>query len=370
MGELRETIKKLIYVGKKRGMVTLFEIKEIFSDVELSKDQLEALYELFVEDLKLEIVDEDKSKDIEKEEKPVYITDIKSTAEEEEEVERKEAERLIQVDDTVKLYLKEIGRYPLLTAEKEVILAQQIENGDVHARKTLAQSNLRLVVSIAKRYMGRGLHFLDLINEGNIGLMRAIEKFDYTKGFKFSTYATWWIRQAITRAIADQAKMIRVPVHMNDTINRLKRINKELTHDMGREPTMKELAEEMDMTEEKVSEIFRIALDPISMDAKIGDEDDSSLSDFIQDDHNPTPQQSTRNNLLDESLEKVLASLTEKEAMVIRLRYGLDDGETKTLEDVGKMFGVTRERIRQIESKALRKLRHPSRSQHLQDFLN
>lgn len=369
LNELKENVQKLIYVGKKRGMVTLFEIKEIFSTKELEKEQIEALYELFVEDLKIEIVDEEKTEDIEKNEKSFYITELPQE-EEENENESKKKEDLLQEDDAVRLYLKEIGRYPLLTAEKEVILAQQIQNGDTHAKKILAQSNLRLVVSIAKKYMGRGLHFLDLINEGNIGLMKAIEKFDYSRGFKFSTYATWWIRQAITRAIADQAKLIRVPVHMNDTINRLKKINKQLTQEFGREPTIEELAEAMDMTEEKVAEIFRIALEPVSMDAKIGDEEDSSLSDFIHDENNPTPQQATRNQLLDENLEKVLASLTEKEAMVLKLRYGLDDGETKTLEDVGKMFGVTRERIRQIEAKALRKLRHPSRSQQLQDFLN
>jgi len=363
--EITNSIHDLIFVGKRRGMVTIFEIKSIFSDIEFTKEQVESLYEFFVEELGIEIVDETSSSDMEKE-KDVYIEDIVN----EEQKAPEWDDSVVEADDAVKLYLKEIGRYPLLTAEKEVILAKQIEAGDTHAKKILAQSNLRLVVSIAKKYMGRGLHFLDLINEGNIGLMRAIDKYDYRKGFKFSTYATWWIRQAITRAIADQAKLIRVPVHMNDTINRLKKINKQMTQKLGREPSNEELAEAMDLTVDKIVEIFRIAQDPISMDTTIGDEEDSRLEDFIQDDNTPNPVQSTRETMLDESLEDVLSSLTEKEAMVLRLRYGIDDGETKTLEDVGRMFGVTRERIRQIEAKALRKLRHPSRSQKLRDFLN
>lgn len=366
MNDLDMLVQELVFVGKKRGMVTLYEIRQLFPRSEFSKDQIDKLYEFFVEDLGIEIVDEKEAKDIEQE-KEVYIEDIKNEEEEEKE---DTWDDVIEADDAVKLYLKDIGRYPLLTAEKEVILAKQIESGDLHAKKMLAQSNLRLVVSIAKKYMGRGLHFLDLINEGNIGLMRAIDKYDYNKGFKFSTYATWWIRQAITRAIADQAKLIRVPVHMNDTIGKLKRINKKLTQELGREPSNEELALKMDLSVEKIVEIFRIAQDPISMDTKVGDEDDSFLSDFIQDEATLTPTQSTRESMLNDSVEDVLDSLTEKEAMVIRLRYGIDDGETKTLEDVGKMFGVTRERIRQIEAKALRKLRHPSRSQKLKDFLN
>lgn len=365
--ELNRSIKELIYVGKKRGMLTLFEIKKLFEDIELKKEQIEMIYDLFIEDIGIEIVDENETEDAKEEEKGTFIEDIKDEVEAEEQFNKDE---LSNSDDAVKLYLKEIGRYPLLTAEKEVILAKQIESGDVHAKKILAQSNLRLVVSIAKKYMGRGLHFLDLINEGNIGLMRAIDKFDYRKGYKFSTYATWWIRQAITRAIADQAKLIRVPVHMNDTINRMKKIHKQMTQKLGREPSNAELALEMDLPEEKISEIFRIALDPISMDAHIGEEDDSSLSDLIQDEDAINPVDTTREIMLNETLEEILESLTEKEAMVLRLRYGIDDGETKTLEDVGRMFGVTRERIRQIEAKALRKLRHPSRSQQLRDFLN
>lgn len=363
--ELDSLIKDLIFVGKKRGMVTLFEIKKIFSDVEITKEQTELIYDMFVEDLGIEIVNEVDSEDL-KEKEDVYIEDIKVKEPEEE---KEEDTDFMGADNAVKIYLKEIGRYPLLTAEKEVILAKQIEAGDEHSKKILAQSNLRLVVSIAKKYIGRGLQFLDLINEGNIGLMRAIDKYDYRKGFKFSTYATWWIRQAITRAIADQAKLIRVPVHMNDTIVKLKKVQKALTQKLGREPKAEEIAEQMELTPEKVSEILKVAIEPISMDTKFGDEDDSSLGDFIQDDVNLGPVNATREVMLDETLEDVLASLTEKEAMVLRLRYGLDDGETKTLEDVGRMFGVTRERIRQIEAKALRKLRHPSRSQKLRDFL-
>lgn len=368
--EIKEKLKLLIYVGRRRGHVTLFEIKEVFDGIELTNQQVESIYETFVTDLNVEIVEEAEIEDIEKKNKDVYIEDLKLEEEQPDEVKAKTNKEVEVDDDAIKIYLKDIGRYQLLTAEKEVILAEQIEAGDVGAKKILAQSNLRLVVSIAKRHRGRGLHFLDLINEGNMGLMKAIEKFDHRRGYKFSTYATWWIRQAITRAIADQAKLIRVPVHMNDTINRLKRTIKELTQQLGREPTVQELAKKMELTEEKVIEIKRIAQDPISMDAKIGDEDDSSLSDFVQDDNSPTPSQSSKAKHLDDALNQVLESLSEKEAMVLKLRYGLDGEETKTLEEVGKMFSVTRERIRQIEAKALRKLRHPSRSQKLQDFLN
>lgn len=366
MIELKESIKDLIFVGKKRGMVTLQEIMNVVDHIELAEKQVEMIYELFVDELGVEILEEKKAKDLDTKDTSLYIEDIQAETQEE----TNDSWDDIEASDAVKLYLKEIGRYPLLTADKEVILAKQIEAGDINSKKMLAQHNLRLVVSIAKKYMKRGLDFLDLIEEGNIGLMRAIEKFDYTKGFKFSTYATWWIRQAITRAIADQARLIRIPVHMNETIGKLKRVNKQLTQELGREPSNAEIAEVMDLSEEKVTEILRIAQDPVSMDSKIGDEEDSSLSDFISDDSGNTPTETTRSNLLSESIEDVLSSLTEKEALVIKLRYGLEDGETKTLEDVGKMFGVTRERIRQIEAKALRKLRHPSRSQKLRDFLN
>lgn len=364
--ELENAIRNLIFTGKKRGMVTLFEIKKTFNHIDITKEQTESIYNLFVEDLGIEIVDEVEASDL-KEKETLYIEDIKETNKNDS---GKEEVSVMGADDAVKLYLKEIGRYPLLTAEKEVILAKQIEAGDEHSKKILAQSNLRLVVSIAKKYMGRGLQFLDLINEGNIGLMKAIDKYDYRKGFKFSTYATWWIRQAITRAIADQAKLIRIPVHMNDTIVKLKKVQKNLTQKLGREPKPEEIATVMELTVAKVNDILKIAIEPISMDMKFGDEDDSSLGDFIHDEENLGPVSSTRTIMLDESLEEVLSSLTEKESMVLRLRYGLDDGETKTLEDVGRMFGVTRERIRQIEAKALRKLRHPSRSQKLRDFLN
>lgn len=364
--EMENSIKDLIFIGKKRGMITFFEIKKLFVDIDITKEQTELIYDLFVEELGIEIVEESDAEDL-KEKETIYIEDLK---EKNTEVNEKEDDTAVGTDDAVKLYLKEIGRYPLLTAEKEVILAKQIEAGDEHSKKILAQSNLRLVVSIAKKYMGRGLHFLDLINEGNIGLMRAIDKYDYTKGFKFSTYATWWIRQAITRAIADQAKLIRVPVHMNETINKLNKAKKILIQKLGREPKPEEIAIQMELPVEKVNDIMKISVEPISMDTKFGDEDDSSLGDFIQDGESSNPAYTTREVMLEQSLEDVLASLTEKEAMVLRLRYGLDDGETKTLEDVGKMFGVTRERIRQIEAKALRKLRHPSRSQKLRDFLN
>jgi RNA polymerase primary sigma factor len=365
--EIENAIQILILTGKKRGLVSLHEIKKIFHQIELSKEQVEALYDLFVEDLGIEIVEEENVEDLKSNEKAVYIEDI-----EKEGVKKKaeaDEEDLIEADDAVKLYLKKIGQYPLLSGEKEVILAKQIENGDDHAKDILANSNLRLVVSIAKKYMKRGLDFLDLISEGNIGLMKAIEKFDYRKGYKFSTYATWWIRQAITRAIADQSKLIRIPVHMNDTIARTKKENKRLTQELGREPSYKELAEKLGTTEEKISEIFRIAQDPVSMEAGIGGDDDgSTVGDFISDEQNPTPVESTRKSMLNETMDDVLGSLTEKEALVLRLRYGLMDGEPRTLEEVGKMFGVTRERIRQIEAKAIRKLRHPSRSQKLRDF--
>ena len=275
----------------------------------------------------------------------------------------------VKMNDPVRMYLKEIGRVPLLNSQQEVELAQRIEKGDEDAKQQLAEANLRLVVSIAKRYVGRGMHFLDLIQEGNMGLMKAVEKFDYRKGFKFSTYATWWIRQAITRAIADQARTIRIPVHMVETINKLIRIQRQLLQDLGREPTPEEIGAEMDIPTPKVRDILKIAQEPVSLETPIGEEDDSHLGDFIEDDDATSPEDHASYELLKEQLESVLDTLTDREENVLRLRFGLDDGRTRTLEEVGKVFGVTRERIRQIEAKALRKLRHPSRSKQLKDFL-
>lgn len=348
-------VKDLIEKGKYKGMLTYKEIMDAFEEIEIEPDQIEKVYET-LESMGIDVVG-----DIEAE--------LEALPETEEEIDLSVPEG-ISVDDPVRMYLKEIGKVPLLTAEEEIELAKQMEEGSVHAKKRLAEANLRLVVSIAKRYVGRGMLFLDLIQEGNLGLIKAVEKFDYTKGYKFSTYATWWIRQAITRAIADQARTIRIPVHMVETINKLIRVSRQLLQEMGREPLPEEIAGEMNMTVEKVREIMRISQEPVSLETPIGEEEDSHLGDFIPDDDAPAPSEAAAFTLLKEQLIDVLDTLTSREEKVLRLRFGLDDGRARTLEEVGKEFNVTRERIRQIEAKALRKLRHPSRSKKLKDYLD
>lgn len=346
------------------GTVTYLELaNRIAIPFELNAEEIDALIQEF-EDNGIGVVDENGE--------PTE----RQIAKEEEETEKllAEADELVddlnvKINDSVRMYLKEIGRVPLLTADEEISLALRIEKGDSEAKQELAEANLRLVVSIAKRYVGRGMQFLDLIQEGNMGLMKAVEKFDHTKGFKFSTYATWWIRQAITRAIADQARTIRIPVHMVETINKLVRIQRQLVQELGREPFPEEIGEQMNLSPDKVREILKIAQEPVSLETPIGEEDDSHLGDFIEDDGATSPAEHTAYALLREQLEEVLDTLTDREENVLRLRFGLDDGNVRTLEQVGKVFGVTRERIRQIEAKALRKLRHPSRSKQLKDFL-
>ena len=356
-----EAKKKLIKEKKLIGQIHYDELTEtIASPYRLDADQMDKLIQE-VEDSGIAVVGDDggptKQQMVRAEQVDVDTTASKAT------------QSKIKVSDPVRMYLKEIGRVELLNADEEVELAIRIENGDELAKQELAEANLRLVVSIAKRYVGRGMSFLDLIQEGNMGLMKAVEKFDYTKGFKFSTYATWWIRQAITRAIADQARTIRIPVHMVETINKLVRIQRNLLQDLGREPTPEEIGAEMDLPTEKVREILKIAQEPVSLETPIGEEDDSHLGDFIEDEGAMSPEAFTASSLLREQLEDVLDTLTDREENVLRLRFGLDDGNIRTLEQVGKVFGVTRERIRQIEAKALRKLRHPSRSKQLKDFL-
>lgn len=361
-------VQILIKRGKEKGVLNNSDFEEVLEKVDIDPEEIDTIYnilqkegiELSFQSMEMDTVDLDVELD------PVVLEEIEIT-----EVPIKEVDLSdnVSVNDPVRLYLKEIGKVPLLTAAEEMSIAKRMEAGDDEAKKELAEANLRLVVSIAKRYVGRGMSFLDLIQEGNLGLIKAVEKFDYTKGFKFSTYATWWIRQAITRAIADQARTIRIPVHMVETINKLIRVSRQLLQEMGREPTPAEIGKEMGFSEEKVREIQKIAQDPVSLETPIGEEEDSHLGDFIPDDDAPAPAEAASYALLKEQLIEVLNTLTEREEKVLRLRFGLDDGRARTLEEVGKEFNVTRERIRQIEAKALRKLRHPSRSKKLKDYL-
>ncbi|ADE71546.1 MULTISPECIES: RNA polymerase sigma factor RpoD [Priestia] len=354
---------QLTEIGKKRGVLTYEEIAERMANFEIESDQMDEYYE-YLGEQGVEVMSESEANDDDAD------PDIQELSKEEEfDLNDLSVPPGVKINDPVRMYLKEIGRVDLLSAEEEINLAKRIEEGDEEAKRRLAEANLRLVVSIAKRYVGRGMLFLDLIQEGNMGLIKAVEKFDYRKGYKFSTYATWWIRQAITRAIADQARTIRIPVHMVETINKLIRVQRQLLQDLGREPSPEEIAEDMDLTPEKVREILKIAQEPVSLETPIGEEDDSHLGDFIEDQDATSPSEHAAYELLKEQLEDVLDTLTDREENVLRLRFGLDDGRTRTLEEVGKVFGVTRERIRQIEAKALRKLRHPSRSKRLKDFL-
>jgi len=354
--ETRKAIlKELIEKGKAKGMLSYDEIMTAFEEIELEPDQIEKVYET-LENMGIDVVG-----DIESEMEDIQVSD--------EDLDLSVPDGVI-VEDHVRMYLKEIGKVPLLTAEEEIELAKRLEKGDAEAKRRLAEANLRLVVSIAKRYVGRGMLFLDLIQEGNLGLIKAVEKFDHRRGFKFSTYATWWIRQAITRAIADQARTIRIPVHMVETINKLIRVSRQLLQELGREPQPEEIAKEMNMSVEKVREIMKISQEPVSLETPIGEEEDSHLGDFIPDDEAPAPAEAAAFTLLKEQLIDVLDTLTPREETVLRLRFGLDDGRARTLEEVGREFNVTRERIRQIEAKALRKLRHPSRSKKLKDYLD
>ncbi|UTR09372.1 MULTISPECIES: RNA polymerase sigma factor RpoD [Evansella] len=351
--------EQLVELGKKRGVLSYTDITERLAAFDQDSEQMDEFFE-YLGEQGVEILNETEAvpslQQVEKEEEEFDLNDLSVPPG-------------IKINDPVRMYLKEIGRVPLLSATEEIELAKKIEDGDEEAKRRLAEANLRLVVSIAKRYVGRGMLFLDLIQEGNMGLIKAVEKFDYNKGYKFSTYATWWIRQAITRAIADQARTIRIPVHMVETINKLIRVQRQLLQDLGREPTPEEVSKEMDLTPDKVREILKIAQEPVSLETPIGEEDDSHLGDFIEDQEALAPSDAAAYELLKEQLEDVLDTLTDREENVLRLRFGLDDGRTRTLEEVGKVFGVTRERIRQIEAKALRKLRHPSRSKRLKDFL-
>jgi len=348
-------IEALIEMGKSKGVLTYKEVMDTLDELELDSEQIERIYDRF-EALNIDVVEEMEIPDDITSDISEMESDLGST-------------EGVAIDDPVRMYLKEIGKVPLLSAAEEIEIAKRMADGDQDAKKQLAEANLRLVVSVAKRYVGRGMLFLDLIQEGNLGLIKAVEKFDYRKGYKFSTYATWWIRQAITRAIADQARTIRIPVHMVETINKLIRVNRQLLQEYGREPRPDEIAREMGISEEKVREIIKVAQEPVSLETPIGEEEDSHLGDFIPDDDAPAPAEVAAFTLLKEQLMEVLDTLTPREEKVLRLRFGLDDGKARTLEEVGREFNVTRERIRQIEAKALRKLRHPSRSKKLKDFL-
>ena len=362
--KFQEKLKELLSLAKKKkNMLEYQEISDFFADMQLDSDKFEKILD-FLEANNIDVlrITDDDADD-----------DILLEVDDDDEIEVEKIDLSVpdgvSIEDPVRMYLKEIGKVPLLSAEEEIELAKRMELGDQEAKKRLAEANLRLVVSIAKRYVGRGMLFLDLIQEGNLGLIKAVEKFDYRKGYKFSTYATWWIRQAITRAIADQARTIRIPVHMVETINKLIRVSRQLLQELGREPTPEEIAAEMNMPVERVREILKISQEPVSLETPIGEEEDSHLGDFIQDDNVPVPAEAAAFTLLKEQLEEVLGTLTEREQKVLTLRFGLEDGRARTLEEVGKEFNVTRERIRQIEAKALRKLRHPSRSRKLKDYL-
>ena len=350
-------VRELIEAGKQKGALTIKEIIEQFADCEMEPDQFDKILDTLSE-LNIEIIKENTVSEAD----PAPVPDDR--------LDDLTPPEGISIDDPVRMYLKEIGKVPLLTADEEIELAKRMEEGDVDAKHRLCEANLRLVVSIAKRYVGRGMLFLDLIQEGNLGLIKAVDKFDYRKGYKFSTYATWWIRQAITRAIADQARTIRIPVHMVETINKLIRVSRQLLQEYGREPLPEEIAEEMGISEDKVREIMKIAQEPVSLETPIGEEEDSHLGDFLPDEDAPAPAEAAAFTLLKEQLMSVLSTLTPREEMVLKLRFGLEDGRQRTLEEVGKEFKVTRERIRQIEAKALRKLRHPSRSRKLKDSLD
>ena len=368
MNEKKHTIDSLIEIGKQTGKLSTKAITDALEETDYDVEQIDRFYEQCSQN-NIEIIDDiipdtENFADLENITEPIDVlgdgTDDYDAA----------ISDAIAIDDPVKIYLKEIGRVPLLSPDEEIELAQRMQNGDSAAKKRLAEANLRLVVSIAKRYGGRGMSFLDLIQEGNLGLIKAVEKFDYTKGFKFSTYATWWIRQSITRAIADQARTIRIPVHMVETITKVKKASSQLLHQNGRDPSAEEIAELLEMPVERVREIMRIAQDPVSLETPIGEEEDSHLGDFIPDENAPEPTEAASQVLLKEQINQVLATLTDREEKVLRLRFGLEDGRSRTLEEVGQMFNVTRERIRQIEAKALRKLRHPNRSNKVKDFID